>query len=309
LISQDDLISFLPDMVRYQDEPIADPVCVPVYFVSKLARDNGVTVCQVGEGADELFLGYPSWRLFLKLQQADAWPVPCFIKKLGVHALNALGLGEKLYTELLRRASLGIPVFWGGAEAFSEATKWKIMSPRLRNKFAGRSSWEALIPIRERFEKNAPDTSPLSWMTYIDLNLRLPELLLMRVDKMSMATSIEARVPFLDHHFIRQALSVPPHVKTRGGILKYILKKAVRNLIPDVIIDRKKQGFSVPIDDWIIDRLGDESRQILDDFCAKTDFLDFAGVDQIIKNGTANEVWYLLNFAMWWNQYIDEPSA
>ena len=126
---------------------------------------------------------------------------------------------------------------------------------------------------------------------------------------MSMATSIEARVPFLDHHFIRQALSVPPHVKTRGGILKYILKKAVRNLIPDVIIDRKKQGFSVPIDDWIIDRLGDESRQILDDFCAKTDFLDFAGVDQIIKNGTANEVWYLLNFAMWWNQYIDEPSA
>ena len=309
LISQDDLISFLPDMVRHQDEPIADPVCVPVYFVSKLAHDNGVTVCQVGEGADELFWGYPSWRLFLKLQQADAWPVPRFIKKLGVHALKALGLGDKLYTELLRRASLGIPVFWGGAEAFSETTKWKIMSPRLRNKFAGRSSWEALTPIRDRFEKNAPDTSPLSWMTYIDLNLRLPELLLMRVDKMSMATSIEARVPFLDHHFIRQALSVPPHVKTRGGILKYILKKAVRGLIPDVIIDRKKQGFSVPIDDWIIDRLGDESRQILDDFCAKTDFLDFAGVDEIIKNGTANEVWYLLNFAMWWNEYIDEPTS
>ena len=309
LISQDDLLSFLPDMVRHQDEPIADPVCVPVYFVSKLARDNGVTVCQVGEGADELFWGYPSWRLFLKLQQADTWPVPRFIKKLGVHTLKALGLGDKLYTELLRRSSLGIPVFWGGAEAFSETTKWKIMAPRLRKKFTGRSSWEALAPIRERFEKNAPDTSPLSWMTYIDLNLRLPELLLMRVDKMSMATSIEARVPYLDHHFIHQALSVPPHVKTRGGILKYILKKAVGGLIPDVIIDRKKQGFSVPIDDWVIDRLGDESRQILDDFCAKTDFLDFAGVDQIIKNGTANEVWYVLNFAMWWNEYIDEPSA
>ena len=309
LISQDDLLSFLPDMVRHQDEPIADPVCVPVYFVSKLAHDNGVTVCQVGEGADELFWGYPSWRLFLKLQQADAWPVPRFIKKLGVYTLKALGLGDKLYTELLRRASRGIPVFWGGAEAFSETTKWKIMSSRLRKKFAGRSSWEALVPIRERFEKNAPDTSPLSWMTYVDLNFRLPELLLMRVDKMSMATSIEARVPFLDHNFVRQALSVPPHVKTRGSILKHILKKAVRGLIPDVIIDRKKQGFAVPIDDWVNGRLGDEARQTLEDFCAKTDFLDFKGVEHILKQGSANQVWYLLNFAMWWNEYIDKPSA
>jgi len=273
LISQNDLLSFLPDMVRHQDEPIADPVCVPVYYVSKLAHDNGVTVCQVGEGADELFWGYSSWRTFLKLQQADALPVPRFIKKIGVSILKALGLGDKLYTEFLRRSSLGLPIFWGGAEAFSETTKWKIMSPRLRKKFSGRSSWEALAPIRDRFEKMSPDKSPLSWMTYIDLKLRLPELLLMRVDKMSMAASIEARVPFLDHHFVHQALSVPPRVKTRGGILKYILKKAVRGLIPDVIIDRKKQGFAVPINDWIIDRLGDEARQTLEDFCAKTDFL------------------------------------
>jgi asparagine synthase (glutamine-hydrolysing) len=309
LISQNDLLSFLPDMVRHQDEPIADPVCVPVYYVSKLAHDNGVTVCQVGEGADELFWGYSSWRTFLKLQQADAWPVPRFIKKIGVSILKALGLGDKLYTEFLRRSSLGIPIFWGGAEAFSETTKWKIMSPRLRKKFSGRSSWEALAPIRDRFEKMSPDKSPLSWMTYIDLKLRLPELLLMRVDKMSMAASIEARVPFLDHHFVHQALSVPPRVKTRGGILKYILKKAVRGLIPDVIIDRKKQGFAVPINDWIIDRLGDEARQTLEDFCAKTDFFDFNGIEEIIKNGTANQIWYLLNFAMWWNEYIDEPLA
>ncbi|HER26190.1 MAG TPA: asparagine synthetase B, partial [Rhodospirillales bacterium] len=268
--------------------------------------DNGVTVCQVGEGADELFWGYPSWKLFLMLERANGWPVPRFVKKLGVVVLTALGRGGRLYTEFLRRGSLGIPVFWGGAEAFPETAKWQIMSPRLRRKFAGRSSWEALAPIRARFEKNAPDKSPLSWMTYVDLNLRLPELLLMRVDKMSMATSIEARVPFLDHHFVRQALAVPPAAKTRGGLLKHILKKAVRGLIPDVIIDRKKQGFAVPIDDWVIDRLGDQARQTLRTFIARTDFLDANAVERVLKNGPANQVWYLLNFAMWWNEFMAE---
>lgn len=309
LISQNDLLSFLPDMVRHQDEPIADPVCVPVYYVSKLARDNGVTVCQVGEGADELFWGYRSWRIFLWLERANAWPVPRFIKKLGVFALTAVGLGGKLYTEFLRRAALGLPIFWGGAEAFSEAAKWQILSPRLRQKFTGRSSWEALAPIRERFEKNAPDKSPLNWMTYLDLNLRLPELLLMRVDKMSMAASVEARVPFLDHHFVHHALSIPPGVKTRGGVLKYILKKAVRGLIPDRIIDRKKQGFAVPINDWVIDRLGDEARETLRSFCANTDFLDPAGVETLLKSGNARQIWYLLNFALWWNEFIADDET
>ncbi|MBT4589174.1 MAG: asparagine synthase (glutamine-hydrolyzing), partial [Rhodospirillaceae bacterium] len=115
LVSQDDLLSFLPDMIRYQDEPIADPVCVPVYYVSKLARNNGVTVCQVGEGADELFWGYESWKTFLQLERANNWPVPRFMKKLGVGVLTAFGFGGKLSTEFLRRASLGQPIFWGGA--------------------------------------------------------------------------------------------------------------------------------------------------------------------------------------------------
>ena len=304
LISQNDLLAFLPEMIRYQDEPIADPVCVPVYYVSKLAHDNGVIVCQVGEGADELFWGYPSWKVFLKLERANAWPIPRFIKKLGVKTLTALGLGNKLYTEFLRRAAAGLPVFWGGAEGFHEKSKIDILSPRLREKFAGRSSWEAIEPIRSRFEEKASDTSPLNWMSYLDLNLRLPELLLMRVDKMSMATSIEARVPFLDHHFIQKALSISPNIKTRGGELKYILKKAARGIIPDKIIERKKQGFAVPIEDWMSDKLGAKAEVTLREFCAETDFLDLEGVENVLKKGSANQVWYLLNFALWWKEYI-----
>ena len=304
LISQNDLLAFLPEMIRYQDEPIADPVCVPVYYVSKLAHDNGVIVCQVGEGADELFWGYPSWKVFLKLERANAWPIPRFIKKLGVKTLTALGLGDKLYTEFLRRAAAGLPVFWGGAEGFHEKSKMDILSPRLKEKFARRSSWEAIEPIRSRFEEKASDTSPLNWMSYLDLNLRLPELLLMRVDKMCMATSIEARVPFLDHHFIQKALSISPNIKTRGGELKHILKKAVRGIIPDKIIERKKQGFAVPIEDWMSDKLGAKAKVTLREFCAETDFLDLKGVENVLKNGSANQVWYLLNFALWWKEYI-----
>jgi asparagine synthase (glutamine-hydrolysing) len=304
LISQEDLLRFLPEMIRYQDEPIADPVCVPVYFVSKLARDNGVIVCQVGEGADELFWGYSSWKIFLNLEYANAWPVPRFIKKLGVQALTALGLGGKLYTEFLRRASQGLPIFWGGAEAFPENAKWDILSPRLKQKFAGRSSWEVIAPIRARFEEKAPNHSPLNWMSYLDLNLRLPELLLMRVDKMSMATRIEARAPFLDHHFIRYALSISPKLKTHGGELKHILKKAVRGLIPDQVIDRKKQGFAVPIDDWVNDKLGATAEKTLKEFCDATDFFDPKGVERILASGNARQIWYLFNFALWWNEFI-----
>jgi asparagine synthase (glutamine-hydrolysing) len=306
LVSQDDLLSFLPDMIRYQDEPIADPVCVPVYYVSKLARNNGVTVCQVGEGADELFWGYESWKTFLQLERANNWPVPRFMKKLGVGVLTAFGFGGKLSTEFLRRASLGQPIFWGGAEAFPENAKWDILSPRLKEKFSGRTSWEALAPIRERFEEKAWDTSALSWMTYLDLNLRLPELLLMRVDKMSMATSIEARVPFLDHKFIRHALGISPKLKTKTGELKHILKRAVRGLIPDQIIDRKKQGFAVPIDDWSLGRLGETANDTLRAFCKQTDFLDKKGVEKVLRRGNARQIWYLLNFALWWEEYIKD---
>src|SRR5919197_1904485 len=113
-LSLDDLLGFLPRMVRLQDEPIADPVCVPVYYVSKLARDSGVTVAQVGEGADELFWGYPSWRILMRLEQANGLPVPALLKRAAIGMLEAAGQGERTATELLRRGAAGKPIFWGG---------------------------------------------------------------------------------------------------------------------------------------------------------------------------------------------------
>src|SRR5262249_31479376 len=152
------------------------------------------------------------------------------------------------------------PIFWSGAEGFTHTHKISLLSPRLREQFSGLSSWDAIAPIRRRFEEGAWEKSPLHWMTYVDLNLRLPELLLMRVDKMSMGVALEARVPFLDHKFVGLALGIPEAIKTKHGTLKYILKKAVRGLIPDELIDRKKQGFGVPVYEWFLDHLGTFAR-------------------------------------------------
>jgi asparagine synthase (glutamine-hydrolysing) len=303
LLSIDDLIDFLPQMVYLQDEPIADPVCVPVYYVSKLARDNGVIVCQVGEGSDELFWGYPTWKRALRLQRYDDLPTPGLFKRLGLAGLEILRKEQTIYYEWLRRGSVEQPIFWGGAEAFTEVQKRRLLSPRLRKQFADLTSWEVLKPIRQRFEDKAWETSHLHWMTYLDLNLRLPELLLMRVDKMSMGVSLEGRVPFLDHKFVELAMSIPESVKTRNGTLKYILKKAVRGLIPDELIDRKKQGFSVPVYEWFFDKLGMRACQELNDFCDQTDFLDCSEVMRLIDQRQGQQVWYLLNFAMWWKHY------
>ena len=304
LLTMDDLIDFLPKMVKLQDEPIADPVCVPVYYVSKLARDNGVIVCQVGEGADELFWGYLDWRTALTLQKCDDLPVPRVLKRAGLTALRFLGKEETVYYEWLRRGAEGIPVFWGGAEAFTEAQKRRLLSPRLRERFKELTSWEVLRPIRQRYEDKAWERSPLQWMSYLDLNLRLPELLLMRIDKMSMGVSLEGRVPFLDHKFVELAMSIPEAVKTRNGVTKYILKKAVRGIIPDELIDRRKQGFGVPVHEWFFGRLGDRARQELDAFLNATDYLDRTEVMSLVARKSGPSVWYLLNFALWWKEYI-----
>ena len=304
LLNIDDIVDFLPLMIHLQDEPIADPVCVPVYYVSKLAREKGMVVCQVGEGADELFWGYPTWKIKWNLQKVGNLPVPKFLKKGVLKILKLAGKENGHHYEALRRNVNDQPVFWGGADIFTDGQKRSILSDRLKNKFKDRDSWEALKPIHDRFVKNAFEKSTLNWMSYLDLNFRLPELLLMRVDKMGMGSSLEGRVPFLDHKFVELAMSIPEKLKVKGGILKYILKKSVRGIIPDEIIDRKKQGFGVPVNEMLLDRLGDRAKEELYSFCDETDFLNKLEVQKLFKEKKGTLIWVLLNFALWWKHYI-----
>ncbi len=308
IIRQQDALDFVPRMVELQDEPIADPVCIPVYFVSKLARDQGVIVCQVGEGADELFCGYPFWDDILKKQRQFSRPGMGMINAGAMTALKLAGHERSLLYEQLRRARCGQPIFWGGAEAFTQRGKELLLSPRLLQKYRGRTSWDYIGKVHQKFTERAWEPSPFHWMTYLDLNLRLPELLLMRVDKMSMGASIECRVPFLDHKFVEFALSLPQDIVYRPGQPKSLLKKAVGGILPDEIINRPKQGFGVPITEWFVDMLGDEVRSTLRKFVRETDYFNPAEIEEIICRRRNTQMWYLYNFVLWWKRYIRNES-
>ncbi len=310
VLTQEDFLDFLPRMIQLQDEPIADPVCMPIFYVSKLARDANVIVCQVGEGSDELFWGYASWEQMLKLQRWNSLPVPQFVRLMGLSVLTAIGRKNGRAYEMLRRSTRGLPLFWGGAEALTHELKMQILSPRLRRQFQDYTSWEAIRNIHTNFAAKAWEKTPVKWMTYLDLNLRLPELLLMRVDKMSMGVSLEARVPFLDHKFVELAMSIPESLITKGGQRKHVLKRAVHGVIPNEIIHRKKQGFGVPIYEWFFDRLGAYTRRELAAFCEATDFFDPEAVLKIAADKEQGwNSWYLLNFALWWREYVDKTET
>lgn len=305
IIGREDLMRFLPDMIYHQDEPIADPVCVPVHYVCKLARESGTKVVQVGEGADELFGGYAHWIAALRLQRR-LWPMfgslPGFLR----HAVAGLArplIGE-LRHEYLRRGAAHEELFWGGAIAFGEAGKQALLTDGFLRQVSGLSSHDPVRAQRRQFEATSPNRDYLTWMSFLDLRMRLPELLLMRVDKMSMATSVEARVPFLDHVFVEQMMQLPQQVKLPGLQPKHLLKQAVRGIIPDEIIDRPKQGFRVPVRQWLAEDLGVLAHDCLRGFCQRTDYFRWPRVQALLRSN--NELsWYLLNFALWHELWIE----
>jgi asparagine synthase (glutamine-hydrolysing) len=299
ILGVDDLMAFLVDMARLQDEPLADPVCFPLYHLARLARLSGTPVVQVGEGADELFAGYPRWHQMLQVQRwARRAPSGRLASGLLGSASPLLGRDSFRY-EYARRAAAGLPVFWGGAEAFGEDRKRELLSPRLRALFAGTSSWEVLAPLRRDFLERSADGADLNWMTYLDLRFRLPELLLMRIDKMTMAWGVEARVPFLDPRFVTAVLGLPVSVRL-GREPKGLLKQAVRGLVPSAVLDRPKQGFGVPLSDWMDGPLGTFLASALDKFCQETDLLDAIAVKRLLAGPRRDQAWYLLNLALWW---------
>jgi len=223
---------------------------------------------------------------------------------MGLYGLQMAGKGDTTYYEWLRRAVNKQPVFWGGAEAFNESQKQRILSPRMKKEFASLTSWEVIKPIRDVFNARTWEKTDLKWMSYLDLRFRLPELLLMRVDKMSMGVGLEGRVPFLDHQLVELAMSIPDSLKFKNGVLKYILKKAVRGHIPNEIIDRKKQGFNAPVREWMMGKLKQVLMDELEYLFRHTDYFDRSEVLRFVEEDQGKRSWYLLNFALWWRTYV-----
>ncbi len=318
IIAEAEMQKFLPDLVFHQDEPIADPVCVPLYYVSKLARDSGTIVVQVGEGADEIFSGYDNYVRHLRIYEnfwQHAERVPHMMRRaasaLMRPALEATGR-KRAAIELLRRLGADEPLFWGGAIVYDETFKPRVLSPRMRQKFSERSSLEAVLPYLQKIERERPDSDFLSRMTYLELKLRLPELLLMRVDKITMATSIEARVPFLDHHLVEYALGLPRSLKVEGKSGKHILKRALEEILPKDLLYSPKRGFGAPIREWFRNGLGDMfDAHLMNSPMRKRDFFDYKFIARLLDehrrgaNDWSFHLWALLNLSLWYERWIE----
>jgi asparagine synthase (glutamine-hydrolysing) len=316
-IGHDDLWRFLPDLVYHQDEPIADPVCVPLYFVSKLAKENGVTVVHVGEGADETLAGYPTYveayRMATKYwPRLRALPEP-LRRVLASTASAALPLvpGREVHVEALRRAAQpDSRLWWGGAVAFYEGALDRITTPALRRELNGAGPAEVIAAIdRDASRHGARDE--LDRLIYQDLRLRLPELLLMRVDKLTMANAVEARVPFLDHELVELAMSIPATEKIRDGVGKHVLKRAVSNTLPRDLVWRPKRGFATPVAQWFRGDLVDQlERQLQRSSLHELGWFDRAAIDRVLslhRSGRADrsfQLWNLLNLSAWFDAWI-----
>ncbi len=317
LIDERDMRAFLPQMIFHQDEPVADPVCIPLYYVSQLARSSGTYVIQVGEGSDEVFGGYDKYVKYLRLYEQfwrHAERAPRVARQAAAVLARPLVSTTKNAeaAELVRRLDAGEEPFWGAAIVFDEGMKSHLTSDRMSAIWNGLSSYEVVTDHLRRLDSVRPDADFLTRLTYLELKVRLPELLLMRVDKMTMAASVEARVPFLDHHLVEYALGIPRRMKVKGSIGKRILKQALESVLPKDLLYRRKRGFGAPVTRWFRGSLGSELRDlVMGSRLRRREFFNYDYIAKLFDEHQSGDrdwgfhLWALLNLSMWYDRWIE----
>jgi asparagine synthase (glutamine-hydrolysing) len=318
IIGQQDMQKFLPDLIFHQDEPLADPVCVPLYYVSKLARETGTIVVQVGEGADEIFAGYDWFRKYVRInelfwQQAEKLPLSLRSPLAALaKPLLETAFSKRKAIELVRRLGAGEALFWGGAIVFDEDFKRRLLSGEMSARVNGLSSYAAVKGHLDHVAELRPNSDFAARMSYLELKLRLPELLLMRVDKITMATSVEARVPFLDHHLVEYAMSLPLDLKIKGTSGKHILKQALEKVLPADLLYRPKRGFGAPIREWFRGASGEIlGSMIMNSSIRRRELFNYQFIAQLIdehrrgKRDWSFQLWALLNVSLWYDRWFE----
>ena len=300
-----DVCKLVEEIVWHHDEPFADVSSIPTYVVSKMAREH-VTVVLSGDGGDELFGGYERYLVDDRRRGFDC--IPSVIRK-GLLRLSRC-LPQSAYGKnFLRNASLAAPARYVDSLCyFSEDAKHALLSDETRSGLGNYNSADAfanLIAVPA-----SPD--PLDHLLYLDSKTYLPGDILTKVDRMTMAHSIEARAPLLDHKLIEFVQSIPAGLKLRGRETKSILKKAVAGLIPEEIINRPKQGFGVPIRKWF----NGELRELLHDTLTdkqtrERGLLNQRAVLAVLeehrrgRRDNAFHLWGLLTLELWHRGFID----
>jgi asparagine synthase (glutamine-hydrolysing) len=335
LIDAGDMMGYIDQLVHQQDEPLADWVCIPLHFVSKLARESGVTVVQVGEGADEQFSGYDYHRKFLRVHRLFWSPFNRFMPDFGRPVISKLaslagGIWPRfsVHADFIDRAARERELFWSGATVLWDFVKHQGVHPSsiapaanhpemvstglLPKGFLQPDSFNVVKSYFEQLDREHPGQDQLTRMIYSEFRLRLPELLLMRVDKITMSCSLEGRVPFLDHALVDFTMDIPMADKVRQGESKYLLKRAVSGWIPDEIIHRKKMGFGAPMAQWMRGGFGDQAREktlsskLMNRGWFNTEFIQKMWDEhRSARRDNSIFLWALFNLTTWYDYWID----
>lgn len=290
---------FIPKMVWHLDEPMADPSCVPLFFISKYAKD-AVTVVLSGEGADEILAGYG---LYKKMSLIDSIQnrLPSSLLSFGSTLLSMSRSARwKKYAEWISRPLEAR--YWGVSRVFTEAAKRELFPER-----AGNGSTAALF--REYYRKTA-GLDPINRMLYIDMKVWLPDQILIKADKMTMANSQELRVPFLDQKLVEFAAKLPIGQKLSKGVGKVLLRRSMKNRLPETILKRPKKGFPIPAA-WFQKEVIPAARRLLSENDSMLgQFMRKEKVAQLLKAEEKNpyshhkEIWTLLILEYWHRIFI-----
>ena len=331
LITQNDARESWEKIVYMQDEPLADWVCIPLYFISRLARSQNVSVVQVGEGSDEQFSGYAGYLQYLKIYNNLWEPYVKYLPKrlralfsLVVSSISRLTGRGKTYVDLFSRAAKGQELFLGGAVAFLEKNKGVLLGEGYTQtvgdniydiddaSYSSLSSPEVVDSLLAGYKVGESSRDYLKRMIYLEFRQRLAELLLMRVDKITMGSSVEARVPYLDKALVEYSMNMPSRYKIHGGCPKYILKKAVKGILPNEIVYRKKVGFSAPVSKWLREEWGRAiEAEILQSRLVKSRLLNGSYIKSLFerhrnrKSDFSVQLWVVYNLTTWYKLWID----
>lgn len=313
-----DPVNFLDDFRGYLDEPNADTSLFPTFLVSKAARRN-VTVCLSGDGGDELFGGYDT---YLADRVAGGYEAiaPRFLKRAVASFFDGLRPSEKKKGGVNRAKRF--------AEAFSfpkelEHYRWMMFLPEserlrlythaLRRQITGNPAYDA---IGGTFSRARLDWDRLTRQSFVDLSVYLADDILWKVDLTSMANSLEVRVPFLDHNVVELALSMPGRLKIKGADRKWILKKAFADFLPGEILRRGKEGFSVPLKNWLKSELRPTMESVLnEDAVESMGFFEWTEIRALMddhlsgRRNNAHLLWSLIVFHLWHDKFIRAPRA
>jgi asparagine synthase (glutamine-hydrolysing) len=292
----------IPKLVWHLDEPLADPSCIPLYFLSQLARQH-ITVVLSGEGADEALAGYSIYNKMLLLEsirRTAGFPGRALLAGAARHAPNAL----------LRKylGAAGRPLeerYTGVSRGFFGEDK---------DKLVGTSGLDSPCTCLRPYWQARAKSDALTQMLYLDTKVWLPDDILLKADKITMAHALELRVPFLDHHLIEFATRLPVKFKLRGSTGKYLLRKAMQGLLPAPILQRSKKGFPVPTEEWLRGPLKGYVREtLLSTNSACREHFSNGAIAALVDDNESRrlnrhqELWTLLAFESWHKTFLQPP--